>query len=323
MDFIDVKYINLISSRLSKFKKVKPYLYNFRCPICGDSQKHKNKARGYLYRVKNNINYKCHNCGVSLSFNNFLKEVECETHKQYIFEKFKEGHTGKNYVTESPEDVFKALDTSKPKFEKRVKMDLPSAFDVPRSKKYLEDRAIFSGDFYYCEDFNKFTDSDSKYEDPRIVIPLIKDNVLIGIQGRALDRNPIKYLTVMFDDDAPKIYGYDRVTTDRPIYILEGPFDSTFVENSVAMCGADVDIRSFGWSDYIWVLDNEPRNREIVSRVSKAIDRGDKVVIWPSNVREKDLNDMILAGHKVQEIVESNVYSGLTAKLKFTTWKKI
>ena len=321
MDFIDVKYINLISSRLSKFKKVKPYLYNFRCPICGDSQKHKNKARGYLYRVKNNTNYKCHNCGVSLSFNNFLKEVECETHKQYIFEKFKEGHTGKNYVTESPEDVFKALDTSKPKFEKRVKMDLPSAFDVPRSKKYLEERAIFSGDFYYCEDFNKFTGSDSKYEDPRIVIPLIKDNVLIGIQGRALDRNPIKYLTVMFDDDAPKIYGYDTVTTDRPIYILEGPFDSTFVENSVAMCGADVDIRSFGWSDYIWVYDNEPRSRQITDKLSQSIDRGDKVVIWPSAIEHKDLNDMANYGINVKDVVQSNVYSGLEAKLKLSNWK--
>ena len=128
MDFIDVKYINLISSRLSKFKKVKPYLYNFRCPICGDSQKQKNKARGYLYRVKNNTNYKCHNCGISISFNNFLKDIDPETHKEYIFEKFKEGHTGKNYVTETPEDIFKNLESSKPVFEKKVRLDLPDAF---------------------------------------------------------------------------------------------------------------------------------------------------------------------------------------------------
>ena len=323
MDFIDVKYINLVSSRLPKFKRVKPYLYNFRCPICGDSQKNKNKARGYFYRIKNNTNFKCHNCGINMSFNNFLKEVDTETQKQYVFEKFKEGHTGKNFQTENPEDVFKTLESSKPQFKKRVKMDLPSAFDVDKSRKYLEDRAIFSGDFYYCEDFNKYTGSNSKYEDPRIVIPLIKDNVLIGLQGRSLDRNPIKYLTVMFDEDAPKIYGFDKIDNSKPIYIVEGPFDSTFLENSVAMCGADVDIGSFDWSDYIWVLDNEPRNREIVSRISKAIDRGDKIVIWPSNVKEKDLNDMILAGHNVQKLVESNVYSGLTAKLKFTTWKKI
>ena len=107
MDFIDVKYINLISSRLSKFKKVKQNLYNCRCPICGDSKKNKNKARGYFYQVKNNTNYKCHNCGVNISLNNFLKEIDPVTHKQYVFEKFKEGHTGKNFTTETPEDIFK------------------------------------------------------------------------------------------------------------------------------------------------------------------------------------------------------------------------
>jgi len=329
MDYIDVKYINLISSRLSKFKRVKPNLYNCRCPICGDSQKNKNKARGYFYRIKNNSNYKCHNCGVNMSLNNFLKEIDPETHKEYVFEKFKEGHTGKNFVTETPEDVFKNLAT-KPTFKKKVKIDLPGAFDVARSKAYLNDRAIFSGEFYYAENFKKFINNikpdtfDSiKYGEERIVIPLYYEGKLIGVQGRALSTNPIKYLTIMLDDDAPKIYGLDRINTDRPIYIIEGPFDSTFVENSIAMCGADVDIGSFGWSDYIWVYDNEPRNREITNRISKTIDRGEKVVIWPSNIREKDLNDMILAGHHVQKIVESNTHSGLEAKLKFNTWKKI
>ena len=107
MDFIDIKYINLISSRFQKFKKVKPHLYNFRCPICGDSQKNKNKARGYLYRIKNNTNYKCHNCGVNMSFNNFLKQIDPESHKQYVFEKFKDGHAVKNFQTEETEDIFK------------------------------------------------------------------------------------------------------------------------------------------------------------------------------------------------------------------------
>ena len=127
----------------------------------------------------------------------------------------------------------------------------------------------------------------------------------------------------MLEDDAPKIYGLDTIDTRQPIYIIEGPFDSTFVKNSVAMCGADIDIGSFGWRDYIWVLDNEPRNREIVGRISKAIDRGDKVVIWPPSIKQKDINDMVLSGHDVQKVIESNVYQGLQANLKFTTWKKI
>ena len=332
MDYIDVKYINLISSRLLKFKRVKPHLYNFRCPICGDSKKNKTKARGYLYQVKNNTNFKCHNCGVNISFNNFLKELDIPMHKEYIFEKFKEGHTGKNFVTSTPEEVFNSFKDSKPKFKKKINIDLPSAFSVNTSMMYLHTRAIFeeSGDFYYAQKFKEFVNTikpgffeDTRFDDSRIIIPLVKDDVLIGIQGRSLGPSSVKYITVMLDDDAPKLYGLDKIDETKPIFIVEGPFDSTFLENCVAMCGADIDVGSLGWSDYIWVFDNEPRNREITDRISKTIDRGDKVVIWPSNIREKDINDMVLAGHHVQNVVESNIYQGLEANLNFTTWKKI
>lgn len=127
----------------------------------------------------------------------------------------------------------------------------------------------------------------------------------------------------MLNDDAPKIYGLEKIDSKKPIYIVEGPFDSTFIKNSVAMCGSDIDIRSFGWSDYIWVFDNEPRNREIVNRISKTINRGEKVIIWPRNIKHKDINDMILSGLNVQDVIESNTYEGLTATVKFNEWKKV
>ena len=330
MDFIDVKYINLISSRLSKFKRIKPKLYNFRCPICGDSQKNKNKARGFLYQVKNNTNFKCHNCGISVSFANFLKDLDPQTYKQYTFEKFKEGNTGKNFVTESPEDMFSKMRNTKPTFKKKIAIDLPSAFSVALSKHYLESRAIMSGNFYYAENFQEFVNSikPGSFEHPnfgeaRIVIPLVRNEKLIGLQGRALSTNPVKYLTVMLDEDAPKIYGTDKIDKSLPVYITEGPFDSTFIRNSVAMCGADVDVISCGISNPVWIYDNEPRNAQITKRIEQTIDQGDKVVIWPSNIREKDINDMVLSGHKVQEIVDKNTYKGLEAKLKFTSWKKV
>ena len=330
MDYIDVKYINLISSRLLKFKRVKPHLYNFRCPICGDSQKNKNKARGYFYQVKNNTNFKCHNCGINISFNNFLKQIDQPTHKQYAFEKFKDGHTGKNFVASAPEEVFQNIKETQIKFKKKIKIDLPSAFDILSSQSYLHARAIFEGDFYYARRFKEFVNTikpkffdDLSFDDSRIVIPLVKDSELIGIQGRSLGPSSVKYITVMLNDDAPKVYGFDEINEKEPIYIVEGPFDSTFLDNSIAMVGADLDIGSFGWSNYIWVFDNEPRNREITDRISKTIDRGDKVVIWPSNIREKDINDMVLGGHQVKDVVKYNTYQGLEAKLNFTTWKKI
>ena len=324
MDIIDSKYIGLVSSRLQKFKRVKANLYNFRCPLCGDSQKHKNKARGYFYQVKTNTNYKCHNCGASLSFNNFLKQIDTTLHKQYVMEKFKEGHAGgRNFVVDEPKFEFK-----KPIFKK--KLDLPKASDVSIAREYLERRRLNPSKFYFAQKFQEWVNTQKQTfsnivkEECRIIIPMYDTNSeLIGFQGRSLGPNSVKYITVMLNEEAPKIYGLDQIETKKPIYIVEGPFDSTFVENSVAMCGSDIDIRTFGWSNYIWVFDNEPRNREIVNRISKTIDRGDQVVIWPPNIEQKDVNDMILRGHNVMNVLESNTYSGLKAKIKFNYWKKI
>ena len=322
MDLVDSKYINLISSRLQKFKRVKSNLYNFRCPICGDSKKNKSKTRGYLYAIKANVNFKCHNCGSSMSLSNFLKTLDPTVHKQYAFEKFKDGHTGRNFVVEEPDFKFEA-----PKFSPKV--DLPKASEIPTAKLYLEKRGLDPNKFYYTDKFKAWVNTlvekfdNIEYDEPRIIIPLIYENQLIGFQGRALGPNSVKYITIMLQENAPKVYGIDKINEKEPIYIVEGPFDSHFVDNAVAMAGSDLDIRPFNWSDYIWVFDNEPRNREVVNRISKTIDRGDKVVIWPNNISEKDINDMKLSGHDVQTVIKSNTYTGLEAKLKFNIWKKV
>ena len=244
MDHVDSKFISLLSNRLSKFKRVKAGLYNFRCPICGDSKKNKNKTRGYIYQVKTNTNFKCHNCGASLSFNNFLKDLDPGLHKQYTLEKFKEGHSGKNFRVKEPEFVFQP-----PKFKETVK--LPKCSEDPRSDGYLSARKLDASKFYFAEEFKKYVNSkkkvfeSTKYDEPRIIIPLYYKESLVGIQGRSMDfgnPNSVKYITVMFNDDAPKIYGLDNVRTDAPVYVTEGPFDSTFIRNAIAMCGADADV---------------------------------------------------------------------------------
>jgi transcription elongation factor Elf1 len=323
MDFVDSKYIGLISSRLQKFKQVKSDLFNFRCPICGDSQKNKNRARGYLYSIKNNTNFKCHNCGISLSFNSFLKDVDSVLHKQYTLEKFKGGHTGKNFVVEEPKFNFK-----KPDFKQQL--DLPKASENVQSKTYLESRGLNPSKFYYAENFKKWTNTYKKtfdtikYDEPRIIIPLYDiDNSLIGFQGRALKSNSVKYITVMLNEDSPKIYGLNRIQKNQTVYVTEGPFDSEFISNSIAMCGADANLDQFNFNDVVWIYDNEPRNVEIIRRIEKTIDRGNKVVIWPTSNSYKDINLMVMAGLNVMDMVESGTYSGLEAKIKFNNWKKV
>jgi len=322
MNHVDSKFINLISSKLQKFKRVKSDLYNFRCPICGDSKKNKSKTRGYLYSMKADVNFRCHNCGASMTFSSFLKQQDPVLHKQYVFERFKQGTTGRATVVEEPKFHFEA-----PKFKKKI--NLPKASENPKADGYLTARKLNSNDFYYAENFKKFVNTlkqtfdDTKYDEERIIIPLYYEKNLIGLQGRSLGPSKVKYITVMLNDDAPKIYGLDNIRADAPVYVTEGPFDSTFIRNSVAMCGADADVSRWGISNPVWIYDNEPRSSEIVRRIGNTIDSGESLVIWPNGIDDKDINDMVMSGLDVQSVIESNTYSGLEAKLKFNTWKKI
>jgi len=329
MSYLDTKYINLASASLQKYKKVKNGLWTFRCPYCGDSKKNKNKTRGYIFSVKGDHVFKCHNCGITRSFSNFLKDHVPHVYDEYVMERYKEGTIGKNVPKP---DLTQFI--SKPKFEKKT-IDLEplsrlNNFHV--AKKYILDRGIPENKLdrlYYCPNFKEWTNtqkqtfSDTTNDEARIIIPLNDtDGNLIGFQGRSLSPNAkMRYITVMLDENAPKLYGLDHINKNETIYIVEGPLDSFFLENAVAMCGSDVDIRSFGWSDYIWVYDNEPRSRQITNKISKSIDAGDAVVIWPRSIKEKDLNDMVTSGINVRNVIQSNVYQGLKAKLQLSSWK--
>ena len=329
MSYLDTKYINLASASLQKYKKVKNGLWTFRCPYCGDSKKNKNKTRGYIFQAKGDHVFKCHNCGVTRSLSNFLKDNVPHVYDEYVMERYKEGTIGKNVPKP---DLTKFI--TKPKFAKRT-VDLKRLSSLNNfhvAKKYILDRGIPENKLdrlYYCPNFKEWTNtqkhtfSDTSNDEDRIIIPLNDtDGNLIGFQGRSLSPNAkMRYITVMLDEDAPKLYGLDHINKNETIYIVEGPLDSFFLENAVAMCGSDVDIRSFGWSDYIWVYDNEPRSRQITDKISKSIDRGDKVVIWSSSIKEKDLNDMHNSGINVKSVIESNVYHGLEAKLQLSNWK--
>ena len=329
MSFIDRKYISLLSSQLQKFSRKKEDLYNFRCPYCGDSQRNRNRTRGYLYRVKNDFLFKCHNCGVGTTFVNFLKQNAPLLYDEYLLERYREGLTGKGSVAPTPQFNFKV-----PQFKKNIFSELETIQDLNTThpaRKYLERRKLppeYLSKLYYCPKFKEWTNKhkptfkDTKYDESRIIIPMLTKDGVIGFQGRALYQSAIRYITVMLNDDSPKIYGLDKIDDSKKVYITEGPFDSLFLDNSIAMCGADVNVSQYNWQK-IYIYDNEPRNRQIADRMSKTIDNGNEIVIWPTQIKEKDINDMVLAGHEVKSVVECNTYKGLEAKLKFTDWKLV
>ena len=330
MSFIDLKYINAVSPRLEKFTKKKDYLYNFRCPYCGDSKKNKNRARGFFFRVKADMVFKCHNCGVGRTLTNFLKDMDINLHDQYVMERYKNGLTGKGTTTASPKFEFE-----KPKFKKVQSLNLEKISELNTThlaRQYLQNRKIKDLDkFYYCPKFKKWTNeiagkevfADITYDGPRIIIPLRdEEGNMFGFQGRSLSNDKLRYITIMLDESKPKVYGLDNVNPKRDVYVTEGPFDSHFLTNAIAMCGSDVNLSTLDYQ-FVYAYDNEPRSREIVNRIETTIKTGAKVVIFPKEIAEKDLNDMVLAGHDVQSLVESNTFQGLEAQLKLNTWKKV
>jgi len=328
MSYLDDQYIRLVSSQLDKFTK-KAGTYNFRCPYCGDSKKHQNKARGYLFKMKNDYVFKCHNCGMGRTFTNFLKDQNSSLHDRYVMERYRDGLTGRRSQTANPEFNFQ-----KPVFKKKQGLDLQKISELNKehpAREYLVSRKIEDLDyFYYCPKFKDWTNKQKKTFDnlrqdsARIIIPLKdKDGNMFGYQGRSLaPKAKIRYITIMLDESKPKVYGLDRVDPSLPVYVTEGPFDSHFLGNSIAMCGSDVNLSSLDYQ-FVFVYDNEPRNREIVTKIEATAKRGDKVVIFPRTVTQKDLNDMVLAGHNVQKLVESNTHQGLEAIIKLNEWKKV
>ena len=267
---------------------------------------------------------------MSRSFTYFLKDRDRPLYDQYVMERYSEGLTGKGSVTPEPELKFET-----PKFrDKDICDELEKISDLNTThpaRRYLVERGIPEDHLkrlYYCPNFKEWTNKhketfdDVTKDEPRIIIPLRRDGVIIGYQGRSLvPKSKIKYITIMLQDDALKVYGLDSVKTNEQIYVTEGPFDSHFLRNAIAMCGSDVDLRTLD-HQFVFVFDNEPRNREIVKKIERTAQLGHKVVIFPKEIQEKDLNDMFLSGLNVQEVVESNIYQGLEAKLKLQTWKR-
>ena len=330
--YIDLKFINDLSGRLSQFKKKTDYLFNFRCPHCGDSQKSKTKARAYLYRVKNDMFFKCHNCGQGQNLANFIKFVDPKLYESYLLERYKKSAP----ATPKPKFDFKPT-----KFTNQTPIDdLKSIKDLPEdhpARLYCDNRKIpekYFDKLFLSDKFmtlvNEVKPNTYKItkDHPRLIIPFYDTTgKIFAFQGRAFGKEQPKYLTIKLDENKQKVYGLDKVNFQQPIYITEGPIDSLFIDNCLAAGGADLFLKNKIPNENItYIFDNEPRNKEIVKRMYKVIEQDFNVVIWPEDLQLKDVNDMIMSGLtklQLQDIISNNTYSKLSALTKLNYWKKI
>lgn len=328
--YIDLKYISNLKSRLGGFKQKNDYLFNFRCPHCGDSKKSKIKTRAYLYRVKNDMFFKCHNCGMGQNLSNFIKFVDPNMYSEYLLERYKKGAP----ATPKPQFDFK------PAFEDRTILDdlksIKQLDDEHPAKQYVLKRKIpsqFFDKLFFASKFgalvNKVKPNTFGSKDhPRLVIPFYDAaGKLFAFQGRAFGNEQPKYLTVKLDENKQKVYGLERINFQRQVYITEGPIDSLFVDNCLAAAGADLILKNKIKNEEVtYIFDNEPRNKEIIKRMYDVVEKDYNLVVWPEDMRHKDINDMIIAGltkTEVYDILNRNTYSKLSALTKLNEYKKV
>lgn len=341
MLYIDNKYVSILGAQLRNFRQVKPYLWNFSCPICGDSSTKKNKARGYIFTIKNELVFKCHNCQYSCNFGNLLKRVNASLYDEYVLERYKSNAS--KYTDHKDVSRFVETKVEVPlEWEDEVLSTLKRLDKLDPSHpavQYVIKRKIpekFWSKLYFAPRFKAFVNSvEPKFEEPiqgehpRMIIPYFnKHGKCFAFQGRAYGDEQPKYYTIKVGEDVEKIFGLDRVNYSKRIYIVEGPIDSLFLPNAIAVSGSSFDTPTTRQllTNATIVMDNEPRNKDIVKQLAKYIDLGYNVVMYPDSVEQKDINDMILSGKSQDEIlnlINTNTFSGMEAKLKFADWKKV
>ena len=345
IDSIDYKYINFLSSRLERFKKVNGN-FNFRCYFCNDSKKSKTLTRGWILTNQDNPTYYCHNCHVSLSFNEFLEQVDPTLYKEYRLEKFKDHNTSQSVFDKKViQPVFKA-----PVFKTRHEFfSICNSLDtLPQEHPavhYISSREIPVTQWnkiYYTEDFKDIysLDTDDKYHKPtskvvdrRIIFPQWGPDGLVGISGRSIEpETDRRYVTLKFlDDPFPLVFGLYNSEGElildkaKPLLITEGAIDSLFLENSIAVGGADLTrvLNLLQGYNLIFIPDNENRNKQVLSVYDKVIKLGMKICIMPDTIYKKDLNLIYMYEEKdLKTLIDNNTYQGVAATLKFTSWKK-
>jgi hypothetical protein len=348
MLWLERKYLSMVMVQLDQAKWKNDNTLNHRCNYCGDSQKNTYKCIGYHFVVDQSFVYKCHNCGKSTSSQSFIKDHFPTVHKEFVKELITEKHGKKksdnrrmpsaNAFKFTPKKELLNTEHKGVMSIENLKFICKNCDEVAIANEYLSKRQIpkhHYKDLWFTENPQSLSFLSPKYKDrvlgtdPRIVLPFLRDGELIGISGRAINNSPLRYLTMRFRDDLPLIFNLDNVDKTKTIYVTEGPIDSLFLPNSIAVGGSDFKkIDSDIKSNSVIIYDNEPRNIEILKKIEEVVDLGFNVCLWnDKRVHDlKDINEMVMSGltkEEVKSIIDKSTFSGLQAKLKFKEYKKV
>ena len=337
---IDIQFVGKISHLLRNFSHKKAHLWQFSCNFCGDSKKNIRKARAYIFSIKNQLFVKCHNCSRSVSFGTLIKELNPVLYQEYCLERFSNG-AGKyiahkeipniitaappfvsNYIQDSTLDELKSIDILP---DGHIAKEYVLSRKIPEDKHYL---------LYYCPNFREWTNTikfsypNIEKDEPRLIIPYFNQHgKVFAFQGRALDNNKVRYISIKLDDTAEKVYGLDRVDFQEEIFVLEGPIDSLFLPNAIAVSGSDMNTDTVQKikARAVLITDNNPRNTEVCKSINKVIKKNFRVCLFPKSIQEKDINDLVLSGWTQEQIltmIKQNTFQGFEAEMRFSEWRR-
>ena len=295
---LDIQLRHVMNAHFRPFIE-KPNYYQFRCNICGDSKRSKYKKRAYIVKYRDRPwVFKCHNgqCQTYMRATEWLKQYFPSYHRQYVQEAFR-NKDNPAHKWEPPKET---------KDDKEERAATKSFVPILRGKG-----AVFEKAKDLCRSRNIpeavwhkwFVATDGPYAN-RLIIPFYEDKTgrIHYYQGRALlETMDLKYLSRKAHE-LESIYNYYNVDSTRPVTVLEGPIDSIFVENSVAVTGLKVnDIRLNRFPDRRYLVDYDESGREMSKKLLK---KGRKVFVWrkflaanaivPSPNKKIDVNDVIL-----------------------------
>lgn len=334
--YIDLKYSKLLGGRLLNFKQKRGNVFAF-SHSCEDHSKDRVKARANFYQMDDGMMFHCYHCSASSSFGNFLRQEDPSLYQEYRMEKFKESKGGSSTAKPlfsappKPEVKYQTLDSDIITLDK-----LPESSSVIR---YVQSRQIpeeYWNKIGVVKDFYKFG---AKYDEvfeklnkphPRLVFPFFdSDGSVICYSGRSFGHEQPKYVTVMIDKSRPKIYGLWKLDKNKDILVVEGQIDSLFLDNAIAVNGADYSLPFLkeNMSKMIVIPDSDwKRNVQVYKSLERVIDDGFRVSLMPESIPWKDINDCVVKGNlskqKVMEIIMQNVTSGIKAKLEISHRKK-
>jgi hypothetical protein len=333
-DYVVLKFYQYAGSpKHNKYSNV----YQASCPICREGKSWLKKKRCYYIPNKNVIH--CHNCGWHGNPVNWIMEVQSCS----LSEVLNESNNYDNLQIEKQEDSEKT---------KLVNYELPcDCFDLENNDelKFYENNQIVKNAYNILIQRNLinainrpkkyfFTLNDFTHKN-RIIIPFYDENgKIIFYQSRKVldvDQRP-KYLSKKNSERS--VFNIDRVSGDIPyIFITEGPLDSTFIKNGVALAGITENgsdtftekqknqMLLFPLHEHIFVLDNQWNDSTSKRKSKDLIEAGKKVFIWPKEYYKfKDIND-VCVNYKLKEFpykfLLKNSHTGMVGKMKLSEVK--